>query len=144
MSPEERGCLFPDETDRVTIHRRYTRSNCYVECGLKNARLEIQKAYGITCSPWNFPFFGKDDEFCDPWVAVDFYKHLQRYIYCKIASQQVFSNLKIHNLRIDDDTFNCSHCLPDCIKTLYQPTVTSSPFRKCNNNNIGVTRLKRQ
>jgi hypothetical protein len=38
--------------------------------------------------------------------------------------------------RLDLD---CSHCLPDCVNTLYSPSITTTPFRPCENTNLGVT-----
>ena len=35
----------------------------------------------------------------------------------------------------------CSHCLPDCSSTMYDSSVTTAPFRRCDYKNLGVSPL---
>merc|ERR1712141_786648 len=35
----------------------------------------------------------------------------------------------------------CDRCLPDCASTLYDTTVSASPFRRCDNKNLGLSDL---
>ena len=50
----------------------------------------------------------------------------------------------------EEDIFNyipfmsgktCSHCLPDCVSTLYSQSVSATPLRRCDTKNIGLTML---
>ncbi len=55
---------------------------------------------------------------CDPWEA------------------KKFSRL----IRSVPDTA-CVHCLPDCEVTSYSASVTTLPFRRCSEKNLGVSSL---
>jgi len=33
----------------------------------------------------------------------------------------------------------CNHCLPDCIRTIYEQKVTTQPFRQCDERNLYLT-----
>ena len=33
----------------------------------------------------------------------------------------------------------CNYCLPDCDKIIYEPKMTSVPFRRCDESNLGVS-----
>ena len=35
----------------------------------------------------------------------------------------------------------CSKCIPDCSNTIYEPMITTVPFRKCDESNLGVSWL---
>ena len=48
ISPEDRGCLFNDESD-LEFYTSYTFSNCRLECGIK----EAEKRHN--CIPWHLP-----------------------------------------------------------------------------------------
>ncbi len=61
---------------------------------------------------------GPNSTMCDPWEAQKFYNKMRL---------------------VPDGTFN--HCLPDCSATSYQASVTSVPFRKCDDKNMGVSLL---
>ncbi len=61
---------------------------------------------------------GLDPSMCDPWQA------------------EKFSSEMNH---VPDTT--CDKCLPDCQGTTYTATVTSVPFRKCDDKNMGVSFL---
>lgn len=43
-----------------------------------------------------------------------------------------------HSLDTDEQ---CLHCLADCQRTIYQPTVTAAPFRRCDDANQGISRF---
>ena len=49
LPPEKRGCKFPDETDGLDFHKRYSRTSCRFECSLKKATELVQ------CIPWYLP-----------------------------------------------------------------------------------------
>ena len=49
LPPEKRGCKFPDETDGLDFHKRYSRTSCRFECSLKKATEQVQ------CIPWYLP-----------------------------------------------------------------------------------------
>ena len=33
----------------------------------------------------------------------------------------------------------CAHCIPDCSTTIYEHTLTSVPFRRCDSSNLGIS-----
>ena len=51
ISPEDRGCLFTDESD-LDFYKGYTFTNCRLECGIKKAEEEQN------CIPWHLPKVG--------------------------------------------------------------------------------------
>ncbi len=73
---------------------------------------------GIKCTPWYYPTADKPLQICNPWESQDF---------------QFFKDT------IPDET--CAHCLPDCSGAQYTTTVYSSPFRRCDSKNLGVSFL---
>ena len=48
ISPEDRGCLFTDESD-LDFYKGYTFTNCRLECAIKKAEKEHN------CIPWHLP-----------------------------------------------------------------------------------------
>jgi hypothetical protein len=56
---------------------------------------------------------------CSPWESVEF--------------------LNIMAVGVPDD--KCAKCLPDCSTTLYEPMITTVPFRGCDETNFGVSRF---
>ena len=50
---------------------------------------------------------------CNPWETKDFLNYTEI---------------------IPDGT--CSHCLPDCISTIYETEVSSAPFKPCDHTNL--------
>ena len=48
ISPEDRGCLFTDESN-LDFYEGYTFTNCRLECGIKKAEREHK------CIPWHLP-----------------------------------------------------------------------------------------
>ncbi len=121
LSPEERNCRFPEESENLLIYDNYTFSNCIFECALLFAARQTQEKLNLThpCVPWYFPTTDDLMSVCDPWEAVD------------------FNNFMVND--IPDD--QCAHCLPDCSATIYDPVVTTVPFRRCDASNLGVSRL---
>ena len=113
ITPEARDCFFPDEGD-LEFYKRYTFSNCRLECAIKR----LEKIFG--CVPWHLPrvnifrcifkiklnsIQNENSTTCDPWAARKFIAHMR------------------------DETRNCSQCRSDCELTTYSTTETSSEFR---------------
>jgi len=70
------------------------------------------------CIPWFFPTPDNLDVYvCDPWKTVKFLDFMKQVPgdYCP--------------------------CLPDCSATIYEPFIISTPFRRCDSSNFGVSRL---
>ena len=122
IEPERRNCRFPDEIQGLRIHRRYTQSNCQLECSLFHAQktLFMEEVGSKPCSPWYFPFEDLTSIICDPWKA-------KRFLYIMMSN--------------DVGKSNCDHCLPDCQKIIYSPSFTTLPFRKCTESNLGLSHL---
>ena len=98
----------------------YSQGNCFLECTLDYA-IEKMKEKNETkpCAPWYFPTSsGGNVRMCDPF---DSYRFLG---YMKTISMS-----------------KCPHCLPDCLSTLYDSSVTAAPFRRCDFKNLGVSPL---
>jgi hypothetical protein len=119
LDKQARNCLFPDENTGLKLHKKYTYLNCKFECKLFYTQGAIAKKYNKTCQPWFFPSSSDSISICDPWQSFDF---------LRIIKNEIPDNL-------------CSHCLPDCSVTIYNPTITVQPFDKCSANNIGVSRF---
>ena len=119
LGSSNRNCFFPEENQLMRIHRNYSYSNCMFECAFSFAEQELFKKREIICQPWFYPSPYNVSTICDPWQSFD------------------FLNFMIDDL--PDDT--CSHCLPDCGGTTYEPMVTSYPFGNCDFTNIGQTRF---
>ena len=119
LDPSKRNCLFPDETQFLKIHKSYSQTNCFLECGLFDAREKLRAETNITCTPWFYPVADRSEEFCDPWNAVKF----------------------VEKLSLDKENRDCSYCLPDCTNTVYHSTVTTAPFRICENSNLGAAKF---
>jgi hypothetical protein len=120
VDPSKRNCLLSDENQDMKIHKKYSQSNCLLECSLSYAQKELAKSKNLTkpCSPWFFPTSEQFATICDPWETTDF--------------GAFFNNVP--------DT-ECSKCLPDCNTVTYEPAVTAVPFRRCDFRNLGVTPL---
>ena len=119
ISPKDRGCFFSDEHS-LDEHQEYTQSNCVLECTMKYARKKMGEANEtVDCTPWFYPVRDADiSPFCDPWATVEFQKWM--------ASAP------------DGE---CSVCLPDCTKTIYEAAVSTAPFRQCDHTNLGTSQL---
>ena len=42
LSPAKRGCRFKEESQTLSFHKHYSRTNCVFECSLKKAMEELQ------------------------------------------------------------------------------------------------------
>ena len=119
LSIDQRNCLFKDENSGMKIHKNYTYSNCMFECALLYARDNLKHQLNSTyaCIPWFFPSADDSITICDPWESVEFFK------------------LMLNG--IPDET--CSSCLPDCNNMIYEESVFTVPFRRCDSSNVGVS-----
>ena len=118
IDAKNRDCYFSDENS-LEMHQKYSQSNCILECNL-NYALEMMKYENKTlCIPWFYPIpDNKVDQFCDPWDTVIF----QDFMSSTPADQ-------------------CSNCLPDCSKTIYDASVSTASFRQCDHTNLGASSL---
>jgi hypothetical protein len=119
LQPEIRNCLFADENKDIRLHKNYSQENCFLECALKFAQEKMMNTFGLTrvCTPWYFPINDKDHTVCNPWEAQNI---------SIIMQNQVPSN-------------HCDHCLPDCKRTIYSMTISSQPFRRCDERSLEVS-----
>ena len=115
----KRFCYFPDEY-QLKLHLNYSQASCILECEMQFAQETLLKIdpKAKNCTPWYLPSIGETVRMCDPWKAVDFTQAME-------------------STRGSD----CEHCLPDCEGTLYSQTTTAVPFRRCDNKNLGVSRM---
>ena len=100
IQPQQRNCLFSDENLSLKIHKKYSQTNCLLECFLLKAQSMLSKQANTTskCTPWFFPFDDDSVRICDPWETKRFYE--------------------IMIFEVPSDA--CGHCLADCSKTMYQ------------------------
>jgi len=119
LDPDTRRCLFSDETDQIALHKSYNQANCLFECSLNFAQRQLREENNSTniCTPWYFPFIDNGYSLCDPWNTVRIMKIMQS----------------------DVPDNECSYCLPDCIRTIYQQSVTVQPFRRCDERNLQLS-----
>ena len=116
----KRNCYFSDEFS-LKIHKAYTQANCVLECKIERLRNMMYQHNGTDgrCVPWFYPV---EDQFvyeiCDPWQT----KRFQTLL--KEVSHQ-----------------DCKECLPDCRITRYKASVSSAPFRNCDQTTLGVSPL---
>ena len=118
LEPWRRKCIFSDETQNLTLHRKYTQANCQMECALRYAQSETVKQFNSSCTPWYFPANDSNPTICDPWVT-------------KFFVNKTFSSPEEE----------CPNCLPSCSMTHYHQSISSSPFRRCDDLNLGVSKL---
>lgn len=118
ISPQSRGCLYPDENP-LDLFKTYSQSNCIFECLLKIVQADAMVTLNLTypCIPWYFPFSGDVTRVCDPWTS--------NYI----ESIWNFSNN------------SCKHCLPDCNVYNYKYSLSQEPLRQCDDLNVGISPL---
>jgi hypothetical protein len=121
LNETERGCLLPEENLNLKLHKNYSYFNCKFECRLRYTMDKFYSKYRKICFPWYIPPPNDSIAICDPWTSSDFYQ---------IMSKEI------------PDSF-CEHCLPDCKSTLYEPTITTVPFEKCDASNIGISKFCR-
>jgi len=121
IQPVDRKCLFPDETSQLKFHKTYSQTNCLLECTMLYAQNQLPKLLNTTdfCIPWYLPFPYSSVPMCDPWEAVE------------------FENIMADQIPGDQ----CTYCLPDCQTTIFKHSVTSLPFKECDESNIGISFL---
>ena len=119
LSEEDRKCRFPDENSNMTLYKEYSYTNCIFECSLLYARNKLQRDNNVSygCIPWYFPSSSDSISFCDPWETLTF--------------------LDIMVTDVPDEA--CAHCIPDCIATIYEHTLSTVPFRRCDSSNLGIS-----
>jgi amiloride-sensitive sodium channel len=121
IKPINRNCKFPEESEELTLHKNYSQASCILECSLSYAQQRVKEARNTsyTCTPWFFPFSDEGHVMCDPWESAEVVSIMEHQI----------------------PTDQCSFCLPDCSRTIYQYTASFQPFRKCDEKNFGVSDL---
>jgi hypothetical protein len=119
LQPDTRNCLFADETEQIRLHKNYSQENCFLECALFFAQQQLMDMLGSStaCTPWYFPIIDKDHVVCNPWEA---------QIISVIMQSQVPSN-------------QCDYCRPDCRRSIYSMTISSQPFRRCDERSLEVS-----
>jgi Amiloride-sensitive sodium channel len=119
IDPQKRNCFFSDETNAVKLYKKYSQTNCILECKLLYAQKHIknENMNYSSCTPWNLPFVGNASKMCDPWEKVSIFS---------IIAKSVPSSA-------------CSHCLPDCNQVIYQTLISTNKFRGCDELNVGMT-----
>ena len=99
VNPEDRGCLFKEESS-LKFHSQYSYTSCVFEC-------KISLALAATrCIPWFMPQ-EPNSTACGPWEAQQFTKVMDSV----------------------DESTSCASCQPDCKTTGYTFTQTPTPFR---------------
>jgi hypothetical protein len=104
IEPVRRNCRFPDEAEELKLHKNYSQANCFLECALfyaQDKQKELNNGSHV-CTPWFFPFSDEGHVMCDPWEATQL----------------------VHIMEHDIPTDQCSNCLPDCSRTIYQYTTS--------------------
>ena len=116
LNPATRKCLYPDEIGNMKLFKSYSQANCFLECNLDFAQKELANEGSQICSPWFFPFLNENFKMCDPFQTGVVWDKIQN-----VPSEE------------------CIHCLPDCIRTIYDQKVTTQPFRQCDERNLDLT-----
>ena len=119
LQPETRNCLFADETENVRLHREYRQDNCFFECSLVFAQNQMLEKFNMTkaCTPWNFPIINEEHSACNPWEN----QEISTIMQSQVPSVQ------------------CDYCRPDCRRNLYSMTISSQPFRRCDERSLEVS-----
>ena len=117
---DSRLCYFPDERS-LNLTQKYSQANCFFECKVEYIRKKFFNSTGKHCIPWFYP---RENitlyEICDPWTTWMFQEELKM---------------------VADNVTGCRDCLRDCSSTKYRSSISSAPFRKCDQTNIGVSPL---
>jgi hypothetical protein len=121
LKPEVRKCLYPDEIGNLKLFKTYGQANCFLECSLTFAQKKLESDQNLTqgCTPWYFPFVDDHFKMCDPYQTLAIWYIMQN----EVPSEE------------------CNYCLPDCIRTIYTQSVTTQPFRRCDERNLYLTNL---
>jgi hypothetical protein len=119
LPPETRNCLFADETKNIRLHKEYSQDNCFLECSLVFAQNQMMEKFNMTvaCTPWNFPIINEVHSVCNPWETQNI---------STIMQSQVPSG-------------RCDYCLPDCRRNIYSMTISTQPFRRCDERSLEVS-----
>jgi len=119
INPNDRGCIFSDETKYIKLFKTYSQENCLFECSFFYAQEILKAENNLTkvCTPWYFPSSDNHFIICNPF--------------------QNFRISQIMQNEVPPDT--CNYCLPDCIRTIFSHSVTTQPFRRCDERNLEVT-----
>jgi hypothetical protein len=107
-----RNCRFYDESSDLKIYKDYTYTNCLFECSLLAAKAK----HG--CIPWYFPSGDDNITICNPWITKEFLEEMK-----KIKKQ------------------DCIKCYAECSSTIYDNSITTIPFRKCDLANMEMSFL---
>jgi hypothetical protein len=121
LDPSDRKCYFPDENTNMKMMTNYSNLNCILECSILYARSQMTTLGNDSqaCIPWYFPSpVGTKVTFCDPWETLSFLGFMSR---------------------VPDD--QCTQCYPDCNNVIYETSIISVPFRRCDSYNLGISRL---
>ena len=117
MDPKSRNCYFEWESSFLKVFQNYTQQNCKFECSLFYAQQHLESKFQ-PCSPWYFPSPEMSPNMCDPWQAAKMI--------------EIMSNVPISE---------CKHCLSDCNSTIYKHRISTTPFRNCQLNSLGSSKL---
>jgi len=117
VPPIKRNCNFENEKHSILLHKSYTQANCFLECRMAYAEDQMKRKTNTTCTPWFLPFVPKKHSLCNPWQSMDF--------------QMLMSGSEVSQ--------RCIHCLSDCQRTVYYSKVSTQPFRKCDEKNLGMS-----
>ena len=107
-----RNCIFYDESSFLKLFKTYTYANCLFECSLLTAKEKYN------CIPWYFPISDEPTNICNPWESREFFDYM--------------NSIK---------GGNCPHCLPECNNTIYDTSIVTLPFRKCDLVNMEMSFL---
>ena len=112
IDKNSRNCIFYDESSFLKLFKNYTYANCLFECSLLKAKEKYH------CIPWYFPISNEPIIICNPWEAHDFLDYMN-----SITGG------------------NCQNCLPECSSTIYETSIVTVPFRKCDLLNLDMSFL---
>ena len=60
LSLTDRRCKFEHEIQNLTLYKKYSQTNCLLECFLLNALQQFVDSGKRKCTPWYFPFAEKE------------------------------------------------------------------------------------
>ena len=114
----KRKCYYDDEYD-LQLFKAYSVKNCWMESLTNFSRTVNDNG----CVPWNFPSADEGMPLCKP---------VERHRFLKAFHSAETNKFVMGGM---------ARCLPNCGGTTYEMTVTSAPFRQCDQANMGLTRL---
>lgn len=115
MTPQERKCMKTGDL-HLSLFGQYSLNNCWME-SLINA---TQKTMNLdhNCVPWNLPMLD-NTSFCTPKNG-DLFKKL------------LDNTDQLQDLQIEK-------CLSSCESQSYKVAISSAPFRRCDQHNMGIS-----